>query len=453
MFKKILYSIFIFSLIFFVYQEFKPDSREKIVISEENVSIDEKSVDISYSLDERIARGDSYLEQGFVELARDEYIAALVEDDKNRDAYLKLSETQSLLKNYQGAVENLKHAGHIENSPEIQLELVKNHIHLFDYESALSRLKDLRGVFLESDYLLQSLELIYQTEIDPDFNVLNKDTYKKAQRLNQAFSDFKLGRGGQNIFLKALVAKAFIDNENYEIAQTLLNRIVTERKDYRDAWIMLGYVNIVLEDYEIAKDALNNAYDIDPVKPEIQFFLANVHEELGDEEEALNFYQLAYKNDYQPTSHVVQKLAELSLAQNYFQESFEFYAEFLKTSNEEVDLFIKPIWIAIEKLSDIKKAERMAEWARNSFPESAQSYNLLAWVELARGDLQKADSYLNQSFLIDPNFAAAHLNKGKLLERSGDIDEALRSYERAYQNDKDGSIGRAAALEYNRLLN
>lgn len=402
-----------------------------------------------YTTIEHVSRGNIYLKQGFAELARDEFVKAVNKDPKNQIAYIRLADTQMLLKNYQGAFQNLEHAEQINNTADIQLKKAQNLIHLNSFEKATATLKPLQGQGDEIDYTLFILFLL--TTIDQTSSVPHSDTFAKSATLQKAFDEFALYKGSQTIYLKALIAKALVSNKDFEIAIQILNSVLSERSDYRDAWIMLGYSYMNLENYTKAQESLSHAYDLDPTKAETQYFLGVALEEMGNKTQALEFYQLAYKNKYEPRAHVIQKIAELSLEFGDYQEAFNLYAELVKTTHENVDSFIRPVWIALSKLSNLEKAQQVAEWALAAYPNEAQSYNLLAWVSIEKGNFNQAQTLLNQAFKINPNFAAAHYNQGLLYEKKGNEKKALASYEMAYQIDKNGPIGGVAAEAYNRL--
>ena len=454
MLKTILYIIFFLSISISVIHFFDIDEKIlKKLGEDQGINATTQEPEIEYSYSERIQRGDAYLSQGFAELARDEYLKAIKKNKSNMNAFIKLADTQSLLKNYKGAMENLKKAESIQNSLELQKKIAKNFIHLFDFSSAERILQLQEGKDSEIDYLFHAIQLIKIDNFDENTQFSYQENFKKSQRIKKAFDEYALYEGGKNIFLKALLAQALIDNTDYELALELLKNILKERSDYRDAWIMQGYAYLQLEDFKNSKNALEKAYDLDTTKPETQYFLGVSFEEVHDKEKALEMYNLAYKNGYEPKVHVVQKIADLSLEFGYYKEAYKLYEEKLKLSNTDVDAYIQPIWIALSKLSRIDKAENLAEWSRKVFPSEAQSYNLSAWVEIERGDFERAQSFLNQSFSFNQNFAAAHYNQGRLHEAQGERQRAIKSYEFAYQNDKGGEIGDIAAQNYNRLLN
>ena len=470
MFRNILYLFFIFSLCFasvrffhldqkawHLIQKWKQEIIKKTENPQKNKSTNLESTTseietaVDFSSSEHLSRGKSYYEQGFIELARDEYLAAL-KKEPNQKTYLLLAQCQTLLKNYEGAIQNLKTAINLKYSPSIQIAIAKNFMHLFDFTSAKKILKHLKGKNKQADYWLNVFYLMAQHNLEEIPAIANSDNFLPAQNLQKAINTFQSFSDGQNIYFKALLAQVLVDNKDFELAIYLTEKILKERSDYRDVWIINGYAYLSLENYEKAKNALENAYDLDPVKPQTQYFLAVVLEELEQKETALEFYQLAYKNKYEPKIHVLQKIAELSLNLEYYDEAYTLYEEILKLENTEIDSFIRPVWIAIDKLNNLEKAEAIALWAQKLFPEEAQSYNLLAWVEIEKGNISRAQNFLNQALQFNKTLAAAHLNQGRIDVLQNNLEQALKSFEKAYSYDKDGSIGNLAAKKYNELL-
>lgn len=426
-------------------------ANKEIAESHEFIESPTSHLQKTYSKEEREQRGDTYLEMGFAELAQNEYQSWIEISPKNPTAYIKLAHTLSLAKNYKGAIENLKKSERLSHSDTTLLALAKNYIKNFDYTSAQTQLSRIATDIPEADYYLQVITLLEIEEIDGDTTIASPK-YLKSKKLDKAFKTFNIAQDADNIYLKTLIANALKENGDYQLSISFLNIVLNERPDYRDAWIVYGYNHIKTEKYKKAKEAFSHAYDLDSTKPETQFFLAFSLEESGERKKALEFYRLAYKNQYKPKIHVIQKIAELSMEFEQYDEALQLYEEFLKIEIDSVDRFIKPIWIALEKIEDKEKAKKLALWARENFPNEAQSYNLLAWVALEENKLNEAQKLLQQSFQIDPNFPAAHLNQARIYEKAKQTSHALSSYETAYKNDKDGPIGKIAAEKYNEIL-
>mgnify|MGYP001617221939 CR=1 FL=1 len=99
-----------------------------------------------------------------------------------------------------------------------------------------------------------------------------------------------------------------------------------------------------------------------------------------------------------------------------------------------------------------EEALKLAELAMISFPDNAMAYNLLGWSQSRNGDFREAEKNLKKALELDPNLVGAHYNLGKLYEASGNLNDALKAYEKAYTLDQSGSLGRLAAERYNALL-
>ena len=62
-----------------------------------------------------------------------------------------------------------------------------------------------------------------------------------------------------------------------------------------------------------APASLERAYQLDPEKPEIQYFLARVYHALKDNTNAITFLQYAIVNDFEPENDARELLASYAL--------------------------------------------------------------------------------------------------------------------------------------------
>lgn len=273
-----------------------------------------------------------------------------------------------------------------------------------------------------------------------------------AQNVLKAYDEFDASQGGSNIHLLTLLARSYNQNEEFQLAIPLLFDVIREKKDYRDAWILLGYAYLSTQEYQEAVEALTEARKLDPQKAETLFFLGLSYFGLGDLEQAAANLELAKSNGYQPVIQVDQKLAEVYLQLQQYEKAAENYEDVLSLNNEDVNYFIKPMWIYIDRLNEPKKAVTLANIALTAHPDNAMSYNLLGWAKISTGELYEAKQYLDKAASIDPNLDAVYLNFGKLYEKREDYRTALAFYKKAYQLGQGASISAAAADSYNKLI-
>ena len=64
-----------------------------------------------------------------------------------------------------------------------------------------------------------------------------------------------------------------------------------------------------------------------------------------------------------------RKLAESQLFIEDYEEAIATYEYLVKVDPYDIELFIRPLWIAVEVLEDLDRALSLAEAALENFPE------------------------------------------------------------------------------------
>lgn len=280
----------------------------------------------------------------------------------------------------------------------------------------------------------------------------SQDLADKAENFLGAYREFSAQQGGQTTHLKTLLAKSFNQTGEFEVAIPLLFEVIKEKKDYRDAWILLGYAYLGAEKYQDAVEALEEAKKLDNEKPESYFFAGLSYYGLQNLSKAAENLELAKKFGYQPRVQVDQKLAEIYLQMKDYQKSAQSYENVISLNSSDINYFIKPIWIYIDRLNSSGKALSLAERALQTHPNDAMSYNLLGWASIAANKLKEAEIYLGKAQQLNPGLDAIYLNWGLLHEKKGSLDQAIASYKKAYEMGKGNSISSSAASHYNDLI-
>jgi tetratricopeptide (TPR) repeat protein len=230
-------------------------------------------------------------------------------------------------------------------------------------------------------------------------------------------------------------------------------KVLNQQSDYRDVWTLLGYSQLKLENYEGAKQSLDQAVKIDSIKPEIHYFLGLSHYFLEEYDDAVTRFELALLYGFEPENEPYRKIAESQLFLERYEEALAAYEYLVKIEHSSVDDFVRPVWLAIEKVQDLDRALTLAQEAVTHFPGKAMSHNLLGWVYIEQGQLELADESLSTAFQIDPLMAEAHYNTGRLRELQGHTEGAIWEYEKAYELSESGdNISQQASEAYNRLV-
>ena len=242
-------------------------------------------------------------------------------------------------------------------------------------------------------------------------------------------------------------------NEN-AAAIPLLYDVLSTQANYRDAWIILGHSFLNERKWLDAHDALKKAIELDADNPSAFFFRGMALLNLNKPVEAINDFKKALALGWQPRVLAQQQLADSYFSMGNLDGAFPYYVDIVTTDPSDINRFTRPMAIAINHLNKPQEALRLAKKAFETHPNTASGFNLLGWAALANNDLTKARDYFQKSMDLDPEFAPAYLNRGQLEEKQGNIDEALRNYERAIELASlsgDIDIKETAQMRYNKL--
>lgn len=410
--------------------------------------------------DEYMSRGKSLEEKGYLALAIAEFQAAGKLEPQKADPLIQIGRMHLKSLDYLKAKVSFEEALTIEPaSVNAMTYLGRTLLAMREPEKAKAVFNSIITATQASKYY-QGIIAIYFGEYEKGKNLLNEslslggtdDLKAKAKNFLAAFDEFNSNQGGLTIHLKTLLGRSYAQTGEYQMAIPLLFSVIKEKKDYRDAWILLGYSYLNIQKYQDSIQALEEAKILDSQKPETLFFLGLAYFGVNDLQKASQNLELAKSNGFEPKVQVDQKLAEIYLQMKNYSKSAASYESVVALNNEDVEYFIRPIWIYIERLNQPAKAVALAGKALNAHPEEAMSYNLLGWAKIGENKMDEAEILLKKSLEIDPHLAAAYLNLGYLYEKKNQPQNAAAYYKRAFELGNGSSISTAAAEKYNQLI-
>jgi tetratricopeptide (TPR) repeat protein len=425
------------------------------------VNVPEPEPDLTY--DERIKKGDYYFERGFLTFASNEYVKAANLEPDRVEPYLKLLKTNYELGDYSKAQGNAEMILKMDpSSSETKYNLALIYVKQSDFadaQSLLQQLADSGKADPRVSYYLGLIQIVF------DKNDEGKKLLKQAKSINQdpalnqkidtmlaAYTEYEFAKSAEDLYLSELLARAYNKTGEYEMAIYKLKNILKTRSDLRDAWVLFGFAYMNLDSYYFALSAFERAYELDSEWPATQYFLGLTHAELGNTDDAIIYLNYALSNNFEPAVVIYQKLADLYLQTKDYAKAVESYKKVLELNDEDINAFVRPIWIYLDYLNQPAEALKIAEAAAIAFPETAMSYNLLGWSQFGTQDYLNAEKNLKKAVELDPNLAAAYYNLGRLYEIQKRKDMALPAYQKAYELDQNGSIGNLAAKAYNALM-
>jgi len=278
------------------------------------------------------------------------------------------------------------------------------------------------------------------------------DLTKKANNFLGAYNEYKFNVDSPDIHLKVLLARSFNQCGEYQMAIPLLFQVTKQKLDYRDAWILLGYAYLQTEKYPDAIEALERAKTLDPQSPDALFYLGLGYYSMNDYQKAEDNLSKAKQYGFQQEILVDQKLAEVYLQLQNFPKSAANYEKVLSLNSEDVNYYVKPIWIYIEKTHQPDRALQLAEKAAADHPKEAMGQNLMGWALIANNNLPLAETHLKLAMSLNPKLDATYLNLWLLFEKRHEPDKALVFYKKAHTLGQDDGVAIAAAERYNNLI-
>lgn len=222
-----------------------------------------------------------------------------------------------------------------------------------------------------------------------------------ARSLQAAYDEFALFPESTEIHLTTLLSRALAQVHECELALPLLSTVIQTQADYRDAWIVQGYCELTTERTDAAVSSLEQAYNLDPSKPEIQYFLARAYSARGEHDNAITFLEYALQNGFDPESEMHRAIAmeaNLSGKPMLALEHFSILITAPDAPIEDYDGYIKSAIIAGQKDEAYAKAQE----ALTKFPSDALAYELhgLAATELEK--IEEARISFKKALEIDP---------------------------------------------------
>lgn len=274
----------------------------------------------------------------------------------------------------------------------------------------------------------------------------------KSRLFLDAFAEYELFPESSPLHLRLLIANVFSDLRFFELSIHSTKRILKERGDYRDAWLILGHSYLSLERYDLAINVLTKALEFDPTKAETSFFLGLAEMEMGMYDNAITHLSLARENGYIPQSKVTEYIAEAFLKGGFYESARKEYEKLVEVRGVTVEQYAHPIRISLEYLRDAESAYVLAQKAVTDHPTSLEAKELLAWSLLELGRYGEARGILEDVLSQDPNLASAHVYLGKVAEKEEKHEEALELYKKAYELSPHTSVGTEAAQRYNAIV-
>lgn len=290
-----------------------------------------------------------------------------------------------------------------QNTQSELLELYKAKIlaRSLDFETALeiiNRINHKDLALLKAAVLISMEEQQQAQEYLHEIIETHPSAKSKSIALNllSIYKEHDTHRDNDESYLWLLFAKQFAELDEPEISQHLINKVVSKSPEYRDAWMIKAMNEIRTKD-PAAESSLLTAYQLDPGNTQIQYLLG-YHYYIQEEYDLSEQYFLySLQQDSNTKKESLTKLGAIALINDDFALSAHYYEQVRIEDPKNIEALSQLIWLYGEKLDALEKSLGLAQKLQNTYPKNSIGYELLSWIHGKLGNLEEANSYLQQS--------------------------------------------------------
>jgi len=337
----------------------------------------------------------------------------------------------------------------LEMYQAILLALQNNHTQAREILERLQRVDVKSKDFIVTNYGIVEAE----SDIVEDF--IRVEESQKIRDVLVVYEEFDELAESKNAHLFAEISQALAQNDEAFLAREFADVAIKEDVTYIDAWILRGYSNLLIENYSGALEDLRYAYELDPIRPEVHYFLALALYESSKYDEAALFFEKALEYDFQFSEEVRWKLLEIFARQKKYDQVIELYQQLLNYDTEP-EKFTSAVHTAVDLLGQPEVALEFTQILIDKDPNNVFSINTHAWALIANDQLDQAETLLAQAKEIEPKNPRTFLNLGLLAETNQDSEAAKEAYLKAYELGKESnqyvSVANLAVGKYNAIV-
>ncbi len=228
----------------------------------------------------------------------------------------------------------------------------------------------------------------------------------QARTLQAAYDEYALFPDSPEIHRTTLLARALADVSQCELSLPMLAQVTAQKDDYRDAWIVQGFCELVTERPKEALASLERAYNLDPQKPEVQYFLARAYAAQQDHQNAVTFLQYALRNGFEPQRDARVLLGREAALEGNSPLALEQFDALTKLSDATLDDYRTYVKTSLSLASN-DTAVAKAKEATDKWQDDAAAWELLGFANKGADKKDDAKKALQKALEIDPGRQSA----------------------------------------------
>ena len=216
--------------------------------------------------------------------------------------------------------------------------------------------------------------------------------------------------------LYALQAKVNLAQGNNDSAESSLLKAIELQPDYRNAYVMLVQLYLKNESPDTALVRLEEMLENNPEDISAMMIIAGIFEQQSEWEQASGIY-----------TRILEINPEFALALNNLA------------------------YLYSTALDDLEQAEKLAQKARQTYPNDPAIADTLGWIKYLQGDYEMARFLLKESSEQLPNQPEILYHLGSVFYMLGDELEARKAFETATETEQSFN-GKDEISEYLKIL-
>ena len=380
----------------------------------------------SKSFTEYLAAGDKYFADANYKLAVRNYKLATQVSATSSKAFLKLG--QAYQKNHQPAeaLAALTTASTLNpNSLTIKLALVQSNLDLNQIAEAKELVWQLDRANFQVKYYTGLILVLYKefdqakeffTAIVATDSTAPDEIKKNTQQILDRYQTFGYYSEAEKIFLQTMLAKTLTEIDQHYLAIPLLFDIISQKNNYRDAWIVLGYAYLNTDQLPETIDAFSQAEALDPEKPETLFFLGLAYQKSAKPDKAIYYIEKADNAGFEPKDEINLRLGQLYTDQKDYEKAAQKFEQIIDSNPDNIDAFVQLVSLYLDDLNQPEKALAASNKAIQYHNKDAISYNLKAWALTALGRADEAKKHLEKADSLGGSDLNSALIKEKITQ-------------------------------------